>query len=82
MFLSDDIVHDAPVVFKFETEAVEYLNKKGVPCRKFIEFTDGCASQYRSKTPFRYICTRHDTEVQRCFFGADMAKGHVTRLLQ
>ncbi|XP_069117201.1 uncharacterized protein [Argopecten irradians] len=75
VFLSDDITHDAHAVSRFEEEAIEYLTKKGVSCKKLVEFTDGCSSQYKSKMPFEYICTTQGTEVQRCYFGSRHGKG-------
>ena len=52
VFLSDDITHDLNAVEYFKTKSLEFLEKKSVPYKEIIIFSDGCAIQYKSRHTF------------------------------
>ena len=47
VFISNDLTHDQHAVHLFVGRAIEMLVKDGVPVAKVIQFSDGCASQYK-----------------------------------
>ncbi|ESO85587.1 hypothetical protein LOTGIDRAFT_155075 [Lottia gigantea] len=51
--ISDDMQHDAHAVRCFvETAVCHLINVRGLNPQRLIKFSDGCSSQYKSKTPF------------------------------
>jgi hypothetical protein len=74
IMLSDDRNHDGWAVKAFEDTAVKYLRTNGVTVTKVIQFTDNCASQYKSRVPFEILSNR-DYAIERNYFGAKHGKG-------
>ncbi|KAK7093013.1 hypothetical protein V1264_008674 [Littorina saxatilis] len=55
-FVSNNTVHDFNAVHHFTKMAVEHLTgTRGLCLQRIITWTDGCASQYKSKGPFADI---------------------------
>ena len=74
VIISSDLIHDADAVKKYRAETLAYLTKKGVKVDRVIEFTDGAASQYKSRKPFLHI-SQSAVPTERCFFGSRHGKG-------
>lgn len=78
-FISDDMKHDSHAVHHFITTAVNHLTKvRGLTPQRLIQFSDGCASQYKSRIPFMDVsCGPKDLgiqQVERHFFGSSHGK--------
>lgn len=71
VFLSDDLVHDAPFVNLVLTTTEQHLNDLGI--EKIVVWSDGCAAQYKSKLPFFYAAKSQN--IERAFFGSRHGKG-------
>ena len=79
IFVSNDMVHDSNAVAKFVAVANEHLKQvRGLTIQKEIQMTDGCAAQYKSKTPFTDISFSmedHGFTVERHYYGSRHGKG-------
>uniref|UniRef100_A0A8C4WX24 Uncharacterized protein n=1 Tax=Eptatretus burgeri TaxID=7764 RepID=A0A8C4WX24_EPTBU len=79
VIISSDLKHDAHAVQHFTRLALDHLRlKRGLTVEQVLEFTDGCAVQYKSKLPFADISyARKDLNVslERHFFGSRHGKG-------
>ncbi|WAR11448.1 LOW QUALITY PROTEIN: hypothetical protein MAR_025628, partial [Mya arenaria] len=81
IFVSDDKTHDAHAVHKFVTLANEHLgtrlaSENGI--ERQIQFTDGCAAQYKSHLPFcdiSHSVNDYGFVVERHFYGSRHGKG-------
>lgn len=75
IFISDDINHDYHAVNNFSKLARQHvqtlLGRKPV---KEVIFSDGCASQYKSKGPLADLSIRTH-EVNRNYYGSEHGKG-------
>ena len=59
VFISPDLTHDAQAVDQFSKTMVKHVQEH-VPVSKEIQFSDGSASQFKSKIPFLHVSeTRH-----------------------
>ena len=83
-FMSDDKVHDFHAVQTFVCLAMEHLGgRRQLDVHRVIQWTDGCASQYKSKGPYSDIS--HATseldcvQLERHLFGLrhSLIKHHV-----
>jgi hypothetical protein len=55
VMLTDDLNHDAATVECFVSTANKFLKgKRGIQIIKEVQFSDGCASQYKNKTTFNH----------------------------
>ena len=79
VIISNDLKHDAHAVDHFQKLALEHLREKRGRCvNTLVEFTDGCAAQYKSKMPFADISFSQqelDVNIERHFFGSRHGKG-------
>ncbi|XP_041372135.1 uncharacterized protein LOC121385498 [Gigantopelta aegis] len=79
VFISDDRHHDFNAVFHFTKVAIDHLrNTRGLELDHIIQWTDGCASQYKSKGPFSDIsCALADfgCTFEQNYFGSRHGKG-------
>ena len=79
VIISEDLKHDGHAVQHFVNETMLHLrNNRGVTVNQVVEFTDGCAGQYKSKLPFSDISfSAEDIGVKReChYFGSRHGKG-------
>ncbi len=78
IFLSPVLKHDPAFVSMCERNALSHLQQeRKLDVNHLIEFTDTCASQYRSKNAFKAIAQFADTEIKvtRCYFGSRHGKG-------
>ena len=79
VFKGDDRHHDFNAVFHFTKVAIDHLrNIRGLQLDHIIQWTDGCASQYKSKSPFSDIsCAVADfgCTLERNYFGSRHGKG-------
>ena len=77
VIISSDLKHDAASVNTYMTTAYSHLQKtRSLNLDKIIQFTDGCASQYKSKEPFADISFGLETTpVERNYFGSNHGKG-------
>ncbi|KAK6174428.1 hypothetical protein SNE40_017706 [Patella caerulea] len=74
VYLSEDIKHDVHMVNHFENKTIDHLKTSNVPFDNILQYTDGCAGQYKSCTAFSYIST-NQIPVQRNYFGSRHGKG-------
>lgn len=70
--ISDDLRHDTCLVRKFETKAAAVLNKE-LKIDRTIEWTDGCAAQYKAKAAFADISLQ-ESSLERNFFETSHGK--------
>ena len=79
VFISNDKNHDFNAVYTFTAQAVQHLRgTRKVNLRHVIQWTDGCAAQYKSKGPFADISFANedfDCTWERNFFGSRHGKG-------
>lgn len=79
VFISNDRHHDFDAVHKFTEVAINHLrNKRNITLENIVQWTDGCASQYKSKGPFADVsCAMDDfgCTFERNFFGSRHGKG-------
>ena len=54
-FISDDLVHDASAVQTFNSIYKDMLQEEGISTERHIQFSDGCAGQYKSRVPFFHL---------------------------
>ena len=72
--LSGDLIHDANAVKAFTEETLKYLREeRNMKFEKVIQFTDGAASQYKSRIPFTHIANG-EIPIERSFFGSRHGK--------
>lgn len=77
VFVSDDLKHDASAVKVFLSELMEHLKMKVPTIKKLTIWSDGCASQYKSKLPFANIAKRFghaDIDIEWHYFGSRHGK--------
>ena len=56
VIISEDLKHDGQAVQHFVNQTMLHLrNNRGLTVNQVVEFTDGCAGQYKSKLPFSDI---------------------------
>ena len=79
IFLSNDTKHDHHAVHEFMSRAVRFLKEeRDVQFSKIYEFTDGCASQFKSRGPFADISFCEEdwgVKRERYYFGSCHGKG-------
>ncbi|XP_045192503.2 uncharacterized protein LOC123548897 [Mercenaria mercenaria] len=79
MFVSDDKHHDSHGVHHYVTEANKHLTEKlHLTIEREIHFSDGAASQFKSKTPFADVAnssTDYGFPCEKHFFGSRHGKG-------
>ena len=76
IIISDDLNHDSAAVNVFTKAAYEYLQTK-LEIIFFLQFTDGCSAQYKSKAPFRDIQLSEQiigVPIERAYFGSRHGK--------
>ena len=78
VFISNDLKHDYNAVHLFQTIAYGFVcNNRGVRINRIIEFSDGCASQFKSHGPFADISNSiqdFGVPIERHFFGSPHGK--------
>ena len=72
--ITSDLVHDAFAVAAFQATVKDHLKNGGSNIAHFVQFSDGCSAQYKSKTPFSHVA-RSQTSEERAFFGSRHGKG-------
>ncbi|KAK6192316.1 hypothetical protein SNE40_003804 [Patella caerulea] len=76
VMLSDDLNHDTSAVKAFIRQAEDHLtDKRNLKIEHVVQFSDGCASQYKSKQAFRDISDSTSHSTDRYFFGSRHGKG-------
>ncbi|XP_069137185.1 uncharacterized protein [Argopecten irradians] len=77
VFISPDIKHDAYAVNQFNYKMKRHIQERGVSFNHDVQFSDGCASQYKSKIPFQHLAERgKDGNIyERGYFGSRHGKG-------
>ena len=79
VFISDDVVHDHHSVHHFTMLANHHLkHTRALTITQQIQWSDGAASQYKSKGPFCDVSHALDDyafPLERCFFGSRHGKG-------
>ena len=76
VYISDDLGHTPHLVDVITQECARSIQAK-TPITSLKIFSDGCSSQYKSKTPFAYLkqLPRNlNMEVERAYFGARHGK--------
>ena len=70
--ITDDLKHDGIAVSVFENKALEILNTSS-EVNEVIQWTDGCAAQYKSKNCFALLSNR-EFKTSRNFFETSHVK--------
>mgnify|MGYP001554452841 CR=1 FL=1 len=76
VFISNDKNHDYHLVQHITNECIDYIENKGSLLKKIYIFSDGCASQYKSKGPFADL-SLNNTPINRNYLGSEHGKGEV-----
>ena len=71
--ISNDHKHDVNALETFLNKARKHLKEQGMEFRREIQFSDGCAAQYRCKGAFADIS--YGSNVERHYLGARRGKG-------
>ena len=71
--ITDDLRHDSFTARAGHDAAFRYLAKIGVPMDTILQFSDNCASQYKSRRPFAELA-RSPLNIIRVFFGEKHGK--------
>ena len=66
--ISDDMQHDSDAVTVFTASTLDHLSTK-TTLNEIVEFTDGAASQYKSRKPFIHLA-KSKVPVTRSYFGS------------
>jgi hypothetical protein len=75
VYLSDDLVHDHTAVSVFNEHLYKHLEEtRQITIEKHVQFSDGCAAQYKGKNTFADI-EKMTLPTERCFFGSRHGKG-------
>jgi hypothetical protein len=75
VYLSDDLVHDHAAVTAFNEHLYKHIEKtRHVSIEKHVQFSDGCAAQYKGKQTFHAV-GQMTLLTERCFFGSRHGKG-------
>jgi hypothetical protein len=75
IYVSADLVHDAHAVRHFVADATNFLlTERKLELEHIVQFSDGCAVQYKSKRPFHDVSQSKIT-TDRNFYGARHGKG-------
>ena len=73
--ITSDLKHDHLAVKEFEKAVTYYLeNERGLNIQQKVQFTDGCAGQYKSVNAFKDIAS-DKKQVVRNYFGSRHGKG-------
>ncbi|KAK7106653.1 uncharacterized protein [Littorina saxatilis] len=79
VFISNDGKHDFHAVQAFMVKTVDHLQQeRGLTINHIVQWTDGCAAQYKSKGPFADISRALEdfgATLERNFFGSRHGKG-------
>ncbi|XP_070549459.1 RE1-silencing transcription factor A-like [Ptychodera flava] len=79
VFVSDDLNHDSHAVHVFTGIVNTHMkDRRNLDMQKMIIFSDGCAAQYKSRTPFADVSfAKEDMNctLERNFFGSRHGKG-------
>ncbi|KAL8611894.1 hypothetical protein ACOMHN_033639 [Nucella lapillus] len=79
VIISADLVHDASAVHKYNSLVVQHLERKrNIIVQKQFQFTDGAASQFKSREPFMDVAlstSDYSFPIERSFFGSSHGKG-------
>ena len=78
IYISDDLDHDVSLVYKFQEKTAAYINENFPGVNEVEYFTDGCASQYKSKGYFKNLCNQlidFKLKVTHSYFGTSHGKG-------
>ena len=77
--ISDDMKHDSFVSRAAQKKSGDYLLSKYLDINLLVQFSDNCASQYKSRRPFAEM-SRNPIPIVRIFFGEKHGKGAVDGL--
>ena len=77
VFITPDLKHDAYAVRQFTDRLDNHIKKRAVDFRHQVQFSDGCASQYKSKLSFMHVSERSvdGSSFERVYFGSRHGKG-------
>ena len=76
VYLSDSLTHDPHFVEHVTRDVERRIEQQMRRMTQHVIFSDGCASQYKSKLPSHYS-TNHAArpfQIERCYFGARHGK--------
>ncbi|WAR17871.1 LOW QUALITY PROTEIN: hypothetical protein MAR_032465 [Mya arenaria] len=72
VFITPDTKHDAEAATQF-TRTMDSHIKERINFSHEVQFSDGCAAQFKSKKPFQHLSEEKHT-MERCFFGSRHGK--------
>ncbi|XP_070180376.1 uncharacterized protein [Littorina saxatilis] len=79
IILSPDLTHDASAVYTFTKAVILHLqHHRGLNIQHQVQFTDGCAAQFKSKEPFMDLSMSMQDfgfPIETAFFGSYHGKG-------
>ncbi|GFO00318.1 Cc8l18.2-like protein [Plakobranchus ocellatus] len=79
--ITDELNHSSALVEQIVHHVMNYLQEKLPSLKKVVIFSDGCASQYKSKIPFAHTLKLGEIyNVERCYFGPWHGKNHCDAL--
>lgn len=73
VFVSSDLKHDADAVNQFTKQMNEHIQKK-ISIEHYVQFSDGCGAQFKSKKPFLHLSEERSHSMERCYFGSRHGK--------
>ncbi|WAR17069.1 hypothetical protein MAR_031663 [Mya arenaria] len=73
VFITPDLIHDADAVNMFTTQMNDHL-KESIPFSHRVQFSDGCAAQFKSKRHFQHVSESKEPSMERAFFGSRHGK--------
>ena len=75
-FVSSDLKHDAAAVNVFMSQLFHHLKMQTPTFNKLIVWSDGCASQFKSRQPFFNLSNLfgHEVEIEWHYFGSQHGK--------
>ena len=72
--ISPDLLHDSIAVKQFQQNVRHHLSSNGTEIGHLVQFSDGCASQYKSKNPFLHLAMQESSK-ERAFVWSWHGKG-------
>ena len=75
IIISDNLKHDANAVKIYTSLVLRSIKEeRGITVTSIVQFTDGCAAQYKSRLPFLHI-SEMEIPTVRSYFGSRHGKG-------
>ena len=73
VFITSNLLHDSEAVTLFTKEMIRHVSDD-TNVEHVVQFSDGCASQFKSKVPFFHL-SNMEPVMERSYFGSRHGKG-------